>query len=175
MTHQTFLDGIRPFQDKIFRFAKRLLLSSDEAEDVSQDILMKLWQQRNTMETIKNWEAYAMTLTKNLCYDRLKAKSSDNISLSHITYQAENEISLQKQVEARDLLEQVKNIINGLSEQQRMIMQLRDIEQYEFEEIEKITGIKEATIRVILSRARKTIRESLRGELTTKIEQTRVY
>ena len=110
-----------------------------------------------------------------MCYDRLKAKSSDNISLSHITYQAENEISLQKQVEARDLLEQVKNIINGLSEQQRMIMQLRDIEQYEFEEIEKITGIKEATIRVILSRARKTIRESLRGELTTKIEQTRVY
>ena len=102
-----------------------------------------------------------MILTKNLCYDRLKSKSSENISLTNAKYEAENYISLQKQVENNDMMEKVQLIINQLSDQQRMVMQLRDIEQYEFSEIEKITGIKETTLRVILSRARKTVREKL--------------
>lgn len=161
MTHKVFLEHIRPFQDKIFRLAKRLLISKDEAEDTSQDILLKLWQQQQKLKEIHNLEAYAMTLTKNLCFDKLKSKSSENLSLTHIRYETENHISLQKQLEVSDMLEKVKNIINQLTEQQRLVMQLRDIEQYEFEEIEKITGIKEATIRVILSRARKTVREKL--------------
>ena len=123
--------------------------------------MLKLWQQRQKIQEIKNLEAYAMTLTKNLCYDRLKSKSSENISLTNAKYEAENYISLQKQVENNDMMEKVQLIINQLSDQQRMVMQLRDIEQYEFSEIEKITGIKETTLRVILSRARKTVREKL--------------
>ena len=161
MNHKVFLDYISPFQDKIYRFARRLLVSKDEAEDTSQEILLKLWQQRQKIQEIKNLEAYAMTLTKNLCYDRLKSKSSENISLTNAKYEAENYISLQKQVENNDMIEKVQLIINQLSDQQRMVMQLRDIEQYEFSEIEKITGIKETTLRVILSRARKTVREKL--------------
>ena len=161
MNHKVFLDYISPFQDKIYRFARRLLISKDEAEDTSQEILLKLWQQRQKIQEIKNLEAYAMTLTKNLCYDRLKSKSSENISLTNAKYEAENYISLQKQVENNDMMEKVQLIINQLSDQQRMVMQLRDIEQYEFSEIEKITGIKETTLRVILSRARKTVREKL--------------
>ncbi|MFK8302093.1 RNA polymerase sigma factor [Capnocytophaga stomatis] len=161
MTHKTFLEHIRPFQDKIYRFAKRLLISKDEAEDASQEILLKLWQQNQKIKDIQNLEAYTMTLTKNLCYDKLKAKSSENVSLTNVRFETETHISLQKQVETNDMLEKVKNIINNLTDQQRMVMQLRDIEQYEFDEIERITGIKEATIRVILSRARKTVREKL--------------
>ena len=161
MNHKVFLDYISPFQDKIYRFARRLLVSKDEAEDTSQEILLKLWQQRQKIQEIKNLEAYAMTLTKNLCYDRLKSKSSENISLTNAKYEAENYISLQKQVENNDMIEKVQLIINQLSDQQRMVMQLRDIEQYEFSEIEKITGIKETTLRVILSRARKTVRKKL--------------
>ncbi|MDO4728943.1 MAG: sigma-70 family RNA polymerase sigma factor [Bacteroidota bacterium] len=159
MTHKVFLDYIIPFQDKIYRFAKRLLISKDEAEDASQEILLKLWQQKANLPQIKNLEAYAMTLTKNLCYDKLKAKNAENVSLTYIDYQARSSDSLQTKIENTDMLAQVKNAISRLSAQQQMVMQLRDIEQYEFDEIEKITGIKEPTLRVILSRARKTIRE----------------
>ena len=159
MTHKAFLDYIYPFQNKIFRFAKRLLVSQDEAEDASQEVLLKLWQEKDKIVEINNLESYAMTLTKNLCYDRLKRKNTDDISLNQVDYQCENYVSLQKQIENNDMFEQIKLVINSLSVQQRMVMQLRDIEQYEFDEIEKITGIKEATIRVILSRARKAVRE----------------
>lgn len=161
MKHKVFLDKIRPFQDKVYRFAKRLLISEDETQDTLQELTLKLWKQYNQIEKITNLEAYAMTLTKNLCLDKLKAKNTNTISLSGYQYQPTSSDSLEKQLEYKDMLAFIKKCIDELSEQQRMIIQLRDIEQYEFEEIEKITGIKEATIRVILSRARKTIRQKL--------------
>ena len=69
--------------------------------------------------------------------------------------------SLQKQVEARDSVDWVSKIIEELPEQQKMVLQLRDIEEYEFEEIAKVLDMNETAIRVSLSRARKTIREKL--------------
>ncbi|GJQ03635.1 RNA polymerase sigma factor [Capnocytophaga canimorsus] len=163
MNQSVFLKSVAPFQDKIFRFAKRLLISTEEAQDALQEVLLKLWQQHQNQHGIKNLEAFAMTLTKNWCFDKLKAKSTDNLSLSHFQYDAKSENSLQKQVETNDMVNLVKQLIDQLPEQQRMIIQLRDIEQYEFEEIEEITGIKQATLRVILSRARKSIREQMVG------------
>lgn len=163
MNQSVFLKSVAPFQDKIFRFAKRLLISTEEAQDALQEVLLKLWQQHQNQHKIKNLEAFAMTLTKNWCFDKLKAKSTDNLSLSHFQYDAKSENSLQKQVETNDMVNLVKQLIDQLPGQQRMIIQLRDIEQYEFEEIEEITGIKQATLRVILSRARKSIREQMVG------------
>ena len=71
----------------------------------------------------------------------------------------DREASLQQKVEDSDAMSWVEKIINDLPEQQKLIIQMRDIEQYEFEEIAKIVDMSEATIRVALSRARKTIRE----------------
>jgi RNA polymerase sigma-70 factor (ECF subfamily) len=63
-----------------------------------------------------------------------------------------------QQVEDSDSLSWVEKVINQLPEQQRLIIQLRDVEQYEFEEIAKILEMNETAIRVALSRARKTVR-----------------
>jgi RNA polymerase sigma-70 factor (ECF subfamily) len=73
----------------------------------------------------------------------------------------DREASLQQKVEDRDTWNWVEKIINDLPEQQKLIIQMRDIEQYEFEEIAKILEMNETAIRVALSRARKTIRESM--------------
>jgi RNA polymerase sigma-70 factor (ECF subfamily) len=62
-------------------------------------------------------------------------------------------------VEDNDSLDWVEKIINQLPVQQRLIIQFRDVEQYEFEEIAKILDMNETAIRVALSRARKTVRE----------------
>ncbi|MEY4905349.1 MAG: hypothetical protein RLZZ292_3164, partial [Bacteroidota bacterium] len=73
----------------------------------------------------------------------------------------DREPSLQQKLEDNDSLNWVEKIINQLPEQQRLIIQMRDIEQYEFEEIAKVLDMNETAIRVALSRARKTIRESM--------------
>ena len=160
MTQAEFIDIITPFKDKVFRLAKRLLVSQEEAEDATQEILLKLWNNRTKMAEYRNVEAFAMTMTKNFCLDRLKSKHAQNLKIVHSNYQ-DNSASLQKQVELRDSVDWVSKIIEELPEQQKMILQFRDIEQYEFSEIAEMLNMNETAIRVALSRARKTIREQL--------------
>ena len=160
MTQTDFVKLVMPFKDKVFRLAKRLLVSNEEAEDATQEILLKLWNNKKKIQEYKNVEAFSMTMTKNFCLDRLKSKQAQNLKIVHSNYQ-DNNTSLQKQVELNDSVDWVSKIIEELPEQQKIILQLRDIEEYEFEEIAKVVDMNETAIRVSLSRARKTIREKL--------------
>lgn len=160
MTQTDFVKLVLPFKDKVYRLARRLLVSKEEAEDATQEILIKLWNNREKIEDYKNVEAFSMTMTKNLCLDRLKSKQAQNLKIVHSNYQDHN-VSLQKQVELNDSVDWVSKIMEELPEQQKIIVQLRDIEDYEFDEIAKVLEMNETAVRVALSRARKTIREKL--------------
>lgn len=160
MNQKDFLNKVMPFKDKVYRLAKRLLVSSDEADDATQELYFKLWKNKEKIETYDNVEAYAMRMTKNYCLDQLKSKRASNLKLIHSNYKDEN-IALQKEVEVNDEVNIVKELMKDLSEKQRMIVQLRDIENYEFEDIGKILNMEPTAIRVALSRARKALREKL--------------
>ncbi|MCK5638237.1 MAG: RNA polymerase sigma factor [Flavobacteriaceae bacterium] len=158
MNQTEFLEKVLPFKDKVFRLAKRLLVSSDEAEDATQELYFKLWKNKSKIETYDNVEAYAMMMTKNYCLDQLKSKRASNLKLIHSNYQDESS-SLQNNIEYKDSANIIKKMMNDLPEKQRMIVQLRDIENYDYEEIGKILNMEPTAIRVALSRARKTLRE----------------
>ncbi|MCF7568549.1 RNA polymerase sigma factor [Sabulilitoribacter arenilitoris] len=160
MTQTEFLKIVMPFKDKVFRLAKRLLISTEEAEDATQEVLLKLWNNKTKIAEYKNVEAFSMTMTKNFCFDKLKSKQAQNLKIVHSNYEAK-ETGLQKQVELNDSVNWVAKIIEELPEQQRMIIQLRDIEEYDYDEISKMLNMNNTAVRVNLSRARKTIREKL--------------
>ncbi|NQX84349.1 MAG: RNA polymerase sigma factor [Flavobacteriaceae bacterium] len=160
MTQTEFLNIVMPFKDKVFRLAKRLLVSQEEAEDATQEVLLKLWNNKKQFEKYRNIEAFSMTMTKNFCLDKLKSKHAQNLKIVHSNYK-DNNVPLQKQVELNDSLDWVGKIMEDLPELQKIILQLRDIEQYEFSEIAKMLDMNETAIRVALSRARKTIRKRL--------------
>jgi RNA polymerase sigma-70 factor (ECF subfamily) len=160
MKQSEFLNVVMPFKDKLFRLAKRLLVSREEAEDATQEVLMKLWSKNESIGEYNNIEAFAMTMTKNFCLDRLKSKQASNLKLVHSNY-GDDSTSLQKQVEAKDSLSWVEKIMEELPEQQKMVLQLRDVEEYDFDEIGELLNMKPTAIRVTLSRARKTVREKL--------------
>lgn len=160
MTQAEFLIIVMPFKDKVFRLAKRLLVSKEEAEDATQEILLKLWNNKTKIEEYKNVEAFSMTMTKNFCLDKLKSKHAQNLKIVHSNYEDKN-TSLQKQIELNDSVNWVAKIIENLPEQQKLVIQLRDIEQYELDEIAKMLDMNNTAVRVALSRARKSIREQL--------------
>ena len=160
MKQSEFLKTVMPFKDKVFRLAKRLLVSTAEAEDATQELYFKLWKNKSKLKDYKNIEAFAMTMTKNYCFDRLKSKQASNLSLVHSNYK-ENDTGLQRKLELNDSVSIVHDLIENLPPQQKLVIQLRDIEQYEFNEIEELLNISATAIRVTLSRARKTIREQL--------------
>jgi RNA polymerase sigma factor (sigma-70 family) len=160
MRQVDFLHIVMPFKDKLFRLAKRLLTSNEEAEDATQEVLLKLWSAKDKIEHYTNVEAFAMTMTKNYCLDQLKSKQANNLKLVHSNYK-DDSVSIQQQLEAEDSVSWMNRIMETLPEQQKMIVQLRDIEQYEFEEIGEMLGMNPTSVRVTLSRARKTLREEL--------------
>ena len=121
MNQAEFINIVMPFKDKIFRLAKRLLISTEEAEDATQEVLLKLWKNKEQMQNYRNVEAFSL---------------NDSISW-------------------------VGKIIENLPEQQKMVIQLRDIEQYDLDEIAQMLEMKNTAVRVTLSRARKAIREQL--------------
>ena len=160
MNQSDFMKVVTPFKGRVFRLAKRLLVSTEEAEDATQEVLVKLWNNKSKLEAYSSVEALAMTITKNYCLDQLKSKRASEMRIVHSNY-SDRQAGLHQQAEDRDSWSWVEKIMETLPEQQKLIMQMRDIEQYEFEEIAKIMDMNETAVRVALSRARKTLREEL--------------
>ena len=160
MNQKEFMQLVSPFKDKVFRLAKRSLVSTEEAEDATQEVLVKLWNKNENLDEYKSVEAVAMTMTKNYCLDQLKSKRASNLTIVHNNF-TDRGASLQQKVEDNDTWKWVEKIINDLPEQQKLIVQMRDIEEMEFEEIAKILEMNEQAVRTALSRARKMIREKM--------------
>jgi len=159
MNKTEFINTVMPFKDKLYRIAKRILISEDEAEDAVQEVYVRLWNSRENLKTYRSPEALAVTITKNFCLDRLKSKQAGNLKIVHNNYETSD--SIERNVEAKEGVSLVLKIMESLPTQQRMVLQLRDIEQYEFSEIAKMLESNETAIRVTLSRARKAVRDQM--------------
>ena len=159
MKQGEFLATMLPFKDKLYRLAKRILVSADEAEDAVQEVYLKLWKGKQRLKNYKSPEAFAMTMTKNYCLDRLKSKQAGNLKIVHNNYQNSQDVA--RQVEANDGVAMVFKIMDTLPEQQKLVLQLRDVEQFEYAEIAEMLESNETAVRVALSRARKAVREQL--------------
>jgi RNA polymerase sigma factor (sigma-70 family) len=160
MDLQAFNQRILPVQGRLFRLAQMFLRNREEAEDAIQDVLMRLWTNRQQLESYQSVEALAVQMTKNLCLDRLKSarfqKVQDNADVSEVQAHV---LSPDRQLENADSNALIHRLIDGLPEQHKLVLHLRDVEECSFEEIEEVTGLTNANIRTILSRARQKLRE----------------
>ncbi len=159
MVASDFKTTVLPVSKKLLRFATHFLKDADEAHDVVQDVFLKLWQKRDTLNKIENIEAFAMRMTRNRCLDVIRAKRIVPIDAETDRKLKEESVDVHEQVELSETAIQIKKLINDLPDLQRTIMQLRDIEQLEYEEIAEQTDLKVNAIRVNLSRARKKVRD----------------
>ena len=153
MQVQEFKERVLPLSQKIYQFALRILRNQHDAEDVAQEICMKLWDSRSELEAIKSIEAFAFRMTRNLCLDKIKRKKPQYYDDRETGSARYDEADLAPDpggsLEMKDTMERVNHIIGSLPEQQRTLVQLRDIEGLEYEEISEITGLELNTIRVI--------------------------
>lgn len=156
MNADLFMHQLEPMQAKLFRLAKRLLVSQDAAKDAVQDVLVKLWQKRAQLAEKSNLEAFAMTVTKNHCYDQLKLKRNQNVSLVHDNFSDDTK-NIDEVIETRDQVKTLNQCIQSLQPNYRMLIQLRDIEEYTFEDIAQVMDMTEVNVRVSLSRARQAL------------------
>ena len=73
MNLEAFQNRVLPAKNKLFRFALRFLGNEEDAKDVVQEVFIRVWNGRQTMDQVQNWEAWCMRITRNLSLDRIRA------------------------------------------------------------------------------------------------------
>lgn len=159
MVARDFKTSVLPVSKKILRFATHFLKDEDLARDVVQDVFLKLWQKRETLEEVENIEAFAMRMTRNRCLDVIRANKVVAIDEETDRKLKAKTVDVHSKVELSESANQIRSLILKLPDLQRTVMQLRDIEQLSYEEIAEATDLKINAIRVNLSRARKKVRD----------------
>lgn len=158
MSQELFRAAVLPMRDYLFATARRILSEEEDAEDAVQEVLLKLWYIRESLGTYDNVEAFVTTVTKNHCLDKIKVrKRTEGITDSVLVLQSDS--TPYELTERRDAHAIVRRIIETLPTLQREIIKMKDMEEYEVDEIAEITGTKPDAVRMNLSRARKKVRE----------------
>ena len=156
MTHEEFKKRFLPLQQQLYREAYRMLCDSFEAEDALQNLYLKLWEQKENLESLAVPLAYCRTLLRNICIDRWRAiKVFDNDLSTDIE---QIQLLSPPDVEITDTNEFIAHFLSSLPKQHRAIMQMT-MNGESIEDIEKTTGLTQGNIRVIVSRVRKKFRE----------------
>lgn len=167
MNQEQFKNTVFVHKDKLFRFAKRILVDDDEAFDAVQNVMMRLWKLKDQLHQYKNVEAFCMQSVKNEALNRIKRDKvrADYADQYQVVSMTENTVGNTKEI--------ILQMINSLPEKQRLVMHLRDVEDYDIDEIVEVLDMGESAVRVNLMRARQKVKEQL-----TKLfdyERTRVY
>jgi len=160
MDFDGFERQVLPVKNKLYRFAFRLLGSSDEAKDIVQEVLIRVWNGREQLATIENVEAWCMRITKNLSLDRLRAKQrKPTDTLEQTSTIVEGSLTPYESAEISESMQRINLLIASLPEKQRQVMHLRDIEGYSYNEICEILELDMNQVKVNLFRARNAVRE----------------
>ena len=160
MENEAFYNKVIIFSDQLYRMAKSILLDEEAAKDCLQDLYLKLWEKRTTLNEIENTFAFAMKVMRNICLDKLRKKREMSVEMQDYAF-VQDHYSLHEMIELKDMTKIIKQYINQLPELQRTIVRLRDVEGCEIKEIADITSSTENAVMANLSRARQKIRDYL--------------
>jgi RNA polymerase sigma factor (sigma-70 family) len=162
MDLEAFQNRVLPAKNKLFRFALRMLGNHDDAQDVVQEVFIRVWNGREQMDQIQNMEAWCMRITKNLSLDRLRSiqrKGTDSLEKSYDVQHADGTPDIK--TELGESMQHVSQLIAALPEKQRQVIHLRDVEGYTYNEICDILELDMNQVKVNLFRARNAVREKL--------------
>ena len=156
----SFRNDVLPLKNVLYRLALRITMNHEEAEDIVQDTLIKVWNKRDDWQDIDSIEAYSLTVCRNLSLDRTRKADNGNrpIGESTMTAPATGNDPYERMMQ-RDKVEQVRRIIDGLPEKQKSCMQLRDFEGKSYKEIAAALGLSEEQVKVNIFRARQAVKQ----------------
>lgn len=161
MNLNEFKNTVLPIKNKLFRFALSINNNRVVAEDIVQEVFIKVWNTREQLSQIDNLEAWCMKLTRNLTIDKMRSKHNRTRHLEDNFDISSKEATPHFKAEVHDTFNRAKKLINELPEKMRMVIQLRDIEEMTYKEISEILNMPISQVKINLFRARKQIRAKL--------------
>lgn len=158
-----FQSNFLSFKDKLYRFAYFFMKNEDDAADVVQEVYLKVWDNRDKWDTLQNEEAWCMQVTKNLCLERKRKTKTirEHHTKMTVTKSDAHEKSPENISLWKDQMQMMHNILDKLSEKQKIVFVLREIEGLSYKEITEQLDIELNQVKTDLHRARKYLRAEL--------------
>ncbi len=147
--------------DKIYRFIYLKVNCEDTAKDLTSETFAKIWEHLNNGQKIKNSRAFAFQVARNLIIDHYRQKDRSPISLSNCPEMSDPTSDIERRFQLSSDIDKIKTALANLENDQREAIVLRYVEDMPISEIAQILGKKQGTVRVILHRGLKVLRESL--------------
>lgn len=160
MNLEEFQKKVFPLKNKLFRFSYSYLKNQEDARDVVQELMMKVWMKKAEMKDVLNWEAWMMRMARNLSLDKLKSKNRQWSELDNLPLRSSGRTPEQI-TETNDTISIVQEIIKTLPVKQQQVIRLRDMEAYSYKEISDLLEIDINQVKVYLFRARKAVRAQI--------------
>lgn len=158
MELEEFKSTVLPLRDKLFRIAFCITRSREEAEDVVQDVMLKVWDRPGNWKEVDSTEAYCYRMARNISLGRLALKGNHTEELNGQQVSVGRADLPNERVEKEESLGMLRKLIARLPEAQRMVVQLRDVEGMSYQEIARVLEVSEEWVKVNLFRARKEIK-----------------
>jgi len=159
MDAREFKQRFMPHYRLLYRVAYHLTGNVQDAEDLLQDMYLKLWQKRDNLPEEAMTEAYLVSMMRNLFVDQRRLKRLDVSAELKTDDGPPDERSLDHQIVARDELRQMEGLISELSERDAQVIKMHVMEDRSYEEIEHDTGLSQGNIRIIVMRTKKKLKE----------------
>ncbi len=148
-------------KDRMFRLAYRFSGNQEDAKDIVQDSMIKIWKNFEKLQQVENKEAWCMTVTRNVALDKLRSRKSGTSDINEHYDISDKGATPDRLLEVRDSLSRVMQVLNSLPENHRTILHLRDVEGYTYKEISEMTGFSIDKVKVYLFRGRQKLKQKL--------------
>ena len=163
MDAREFKQRFMPHHRLLYRVAYQLTGNAQDAEDLLQDLYLKLWQKRDDLPDEAINDAYLATMMRNLFVDQRRLKHVDASAELKNEDGPPDERSLDRQIDARDEVRQMEGLISELSERDAKIIQMHLVDDCSYEEIERDTGLSQGNIRIIVMRTKKKLKQQFQN------------
>ena len=163
MDAREFKQRFMPHYKLLYRVAYHLTGNAQDAEDLLQDMYLKLWQKRDDLPDEAMKEAYLVTMMRRLFIDQRRLKHVDASAELKEELLPPDERSLDRQIDTKDEAMQMEGLIRQLSERDAKIIQMHLMEDRSYEEIESDIGLSQGNIRIIVMRAKKKLKQQFQN------------
>jgi RNA polymerase sigma-70 factor (ECF subfamily) len=164
---QRFQELVVEYQDRVFRLARHCVGSHEEAEDITQEVLVRLWRNLDRIEPAGLWP-WLVRVTRNASIDVLRRRGTYRAVVGEdpeetAVRRARTEIAGPDRVtEAVEFRRHLEQALRQIEEPYRSIVILREIEQLKYDEISQALGLPLNTVKVYLHRGRRMLRRMLK-------------
>ena len=163
MDAREFKQRFMPHYKLLYRVAYQMTGNAQDAEDLLQDLYLKLWQKRDGLPDEAMKEAYLVKMIRNLFLEQRRIKRLDTSIELKEAYSPSDDQSLDHQIDAKDEIQKMEGLISELPEREAKIIKMHLVEERSYEEIEQDTGLSKGNIRIIVMRTRQKLKQQFQN------------